>query len=222
MEPRIGRAEGLTRPGPLRALLVLSCVAVAACASSGGDPNIDAIPTPRPGESPLAPGDAVRLTFSREPELNGDYAIDETGTAVLPLLGVTSLTDRPAATVKTELTRSFEERIRNQSVQVVYLRRVRVLGEVRNPGHHLVDPTMTFDDVIALAGGRTTEGNLSNVSLTRGGETVEGIDVLRTVSGTVESGDQIYVPKTSWFSRNGAVIIGATISAIGFVIALTR
>ena len=35
----------------------------------------------------------------------------------------------------------------------------------------------------------------------------------------IRSGDQIYVPKTSWFSRYAAVLIGATISALGAIIA---
>lgn len=216
---RIGGAARAARS----VLVPLACVAAVSCSSGRVDPNTEAIRSEPPGASPLAPGDAVRLAFSREPELNGEFTIDETGFAVLPLLGVVLLTDRPASVVKTDLTATYEERIRNQSVQVVYLRRVRVLGEVQNPGLHLVDPTMTFDDVIALAGGRTNEGNLSNVSLVRrDGETIEGIDVLGTVPGTLGSGDQVYVPKTSWFSRNGAVIIGATISAIGFIVALTR
>jgi polysaccharide export outer membrane protein len=165
----------------------------------------------------------VKLSFSREPELNGSYTIDESGLANLPLLGQRQLIDRPAAQAKEELAAEYAERVRNQSVQVTYTRRVRVLGEVRNPGLYQVDPTMTFDDAIALAGGATNEGNLENVRLIRQGEEiVEGLDVSRSVAASIESGDQLYVPKTSWFSRYGAVLIGATISAIGVILAFTN
>ena len=204
---------------------VLLLLATLACSSGGTpDPGLELAAQSGPsGEQPLMPGDALRVSFSRDTQLNGQYTIDETGVASLPLLGARTLTDRPAAQVKGDLVREYGERTRNQSVQVVYLRRVRVLGEVRNPGLHLIDPTMTFDDVIAVAGGATNDGNLRNVTLVRDGEEiVEGLDVRTTVAASVYSGDQIYVPKTSWFSRNGAVLLGATISAIGVIVAFSN
>ncbi len=110
--------------------------------------------------------------------------------------------------------------MRNQSVQVFYLRRVRVLGEVRDAGLYLVDPTMTLDDIIALAGGASERGNLNRVRLIRDGQTVEAnLDVSRSVAATLHSGDQVYVPKTSWLSRNSAVLVGALISAVGAIVA---
>ena len=169
------------------------------------------------------PGDALRLSFSGEPQLNGEYAIDETGTVALPLLGARVVTGRPAPVVKEELIEEYGKKTRNEDVQVVYLRRVRVLGEVRSPGLYRVDPTMSFGDALALAGGASADGNLEKVSLVRDGEEIaRGIDVRGPVAATVQSGDQIYVPKTSWLSRYGAVVVGASISALGAIIAWGR
>ena len=169
------------------------------------------------------PGDAIRVSFSRDSGLNGDYPIDENGTVSLPLLGARSTGGRPSAKVKEDFEAEFSERTRNQSVQVVYLRRVRILGEVRAPGLYLIDPTMNFDDAIALAGGATDSGDLRNVRLIRQGQdVVEGLDVTLSVAASVESGDQVFVPKTSWLSRNAAVLIGATISAIGLIVAFAN
>jgi protein involved in polysaccharide export with SLBB domain len=166
------------------------------------------------------PGDALRLSFSGEPNLNGEYAIDETGVAALPLLGGQVVTGRPAAEVKDSLIRRYAQRTRNNDVQVLYLRRVRVLGEVRQPGLYRVDPTMTFGDALALAGGASNDGNIRDVSLVRDDEVIaRGIDMRGAVATTLHSGDQIYVPKTSWLSRYGAVALGATISAIGAIVA---
>ena len=169
MRPERRRAQArVTGAQRLRATgCLLALAAMAACAS-GNNPNPDQTALTESASSedlPLMAGDAIRLSFSREPGLNGDYAIDETGTASLPLLGARTLTDRPAKTVKKDLIGEYGERTRNQSVQVVYLRRVRPLGEVRSPGLYYVDPTMTFEDVIALAGGATDDGNLRNVSI---------------------------------------------------------
>jgi polysaccharide export outer membrane protein len=199
-------------------------VALAGCASGGkSSAEQPSLPSVSAEDMPLVPGDAIRVSFSREPELNGEFSVDETGTVSLPLLEARIVVDRPAVVVKAELADEYAQRTRNQSVRVAYLRRVRVLGEVRSPGLYRVDPTMTFDDVIALAGGASGQGNLKNVSLVRDGEEMaKGLDVTRSVSATVYSGDQIYVPKTSWFSRYGAVIIGATIAGLATIVAFSR
>lgn len=202
--------------------LILAVITQAACAgTSTRGPDAAAMLASQSVEAqPLQPGDAIRLSFSREPVLNGQFSIDETGLIVLPLLGSRPVTDRPAPELKEDLVREYEGQTRNQSVQVVYLRRVRVLGEVRSPGLYHVDPTMTFDDALALAGGASSDGNLENVSLVRDGEEiVEGLDVSRSVAAGIQSGDQIYVPKTSWLSRYGAALAGATIGALGAIIA---
>ena len=191
----------------------------AACAGSSG---------PAPASSPvdaarlpLAVGDMLRVTFSREPELNGQFPVDETGTVGLPIIGAVTATTLPAAELKADLEREYAERTRNQSVQVVYLRRIRVLGEVRNPGLFHVDPTMAFGDVLALAGGATGSGSLDDVRLLRDGNVVaEGLDVAASAGTHLQSGDQVFVPKTSWFSRNGVFLIGAAVSAAGVVVAL--
>ena len=87
----------------------------------------------------------------------------------------------------------------------------------------MVDPTMTIDDAIALAGGASENGNLQAVSLIRDGAVVaDALDVTRSVAGSVQSGDQVFVPKTSWLSRHGAALIAATISAIGIIVAFTN
>jgi polysaccharide export outer membrane protein len=174
-------------------------------------------------DAPLEPGDALRVSFSREPELNGRFPIDEAGTVSLPLLGDVNVSDEPAGEVKERLEGEYAARTRNQSVQVVYLRRIRVLGEIRNPGIYDADPTMTLDDIVALAGGAEADGNLTKVSLVRGGEEVEkDLDLRQGAAIALESGDQIFVPRTSWFSRNAAVLIGATISAIGLILAFAN
>jgi polysaccharide export outer membrane protein len=206
-------------------VLVFLAVASTACGGGGPQPDTSSVARGDPTSDPypLAPGDEIRVSFSEEVELNGQFPIDETGTVSLPLLGSVKATDLPAPALKEDLLREYQSRTRNQAVQVVYLRRVRVLGEVRAPGLYFVDPTMTFDDAIALAGGATEVGNLENVRLVRGGqEVVEGLDVSMSIPAAIQSGDQIFVPKISWFSRYGAVLIGAGISALGVILAFAN
>jgi polysaccharide export outer membrane protein len=217
----VSNAFNLSAPRRFLAIFLLASVAFCGCASSGESSADQQAPASAPSlDLPLMPGDAIRVSFSREPELNGDFTIDETGTVLLPLLEGRIVVDQSPAAVKAELAEEYARRTRNQSVQLVFLRRVRVLGEVRSPGLYYIDPTMTFDDAIALAGGTNNQGNLKKVTLVRDGEEVAtGLDVTRSVSTAVHSGDQIYVPKTSWFERNGMFVIAAAITGIATIVA---
>jgi polysaccharide export outer membrane protein len=167
----------------------------------------------------LQPGDGLRLSFWRDPEMNGDYFVDETGTLTIPLLGARSVTGIPADQLKRDLIRELQAQLANQSVQVNLLTRVRILGAVHRPGLYHVDPTMMLGDAIALAGGATPNGTLNKIRVVRGDRLVIWLSAADPVYGDVRSGDQIIVPERSWISRNGGVVLGALISAVGLVVA---
>jgi protein involved in polysaccharide export with SLBB domain len=171
-------------------------------------------------EGALLPGDLIRLSGTRESELPGDYPVDETGTVVLPLLGIRNITGVVPGTLKERLRAAYRQQLRNQDVQIALLRRVRVLGAVKNPGIYHVDPTMSVADAIALAGGASQEGQLADVRIVRAGKTIRSnVDRDAPVSGGLRSGDQIMVPERSWMSRNGKYVVGGLLSAVGIVVA---
>jgi len=60
---------------------------------------------------PLAPGDAIQLAFSREPDLGGDFPVDENGSVVLPLLGVRTVRERSPAQLKRSLLADYAQQI---------------------------------------------------------------------------------------------------------------
>jgi polysaccharide export outer membrane protein len=170
-------------------------------------------------EKAMAPGDAVRLAFWREPDFNGEYAIDETGFAILPLLGPRNLTALPPSRLKRQLQEDFAAELRNQEVQITLLRRVRILGAVNEPGLYHVDQTMTLADAIALAGGATRDGRLDRIQIYRGGYRLESdYDLRSAIVSQLQSGDQINVPERSWLSRNGIFLIGSLISATAIIV----
>lgn len=173
------------------------------------------------GAHPLRPGDAIRVELGLEPDLSGEYQIDERGAVQLPILGSRRVTETPADRLKSELLEAYGEQLRNQSIAVTLLRRVRVLGAVKEPGIYLVDPTMTLADVIALAGGATPEGKTDGIRIIREGEEVELGDYGPFVGAErLQSGDQVLVPQRSWLSRNTGVVIGALVSTLGFVVSV--
>jgi protein involved in polysaccharide export with SLBB domain len=172
-------------------------------------------------DEPLRPGDRLRVSFSEERTLDGEFSVDESYRAALPLLGQTSVRDLAGTALRDSLMRAYEGQVRNQSVQVVLLRRVRVLGEVETPGLYHVDPTMTLLDAIALAGGPTPLGRLDDVDNIRDGRMVaQNIDTNDLVGSFVRSGDQIMVPQRSWLSRNAPWVVGGTVSATAILVTI--
>ena len=168
----------------------------------------------------LRPGDMVRLKIWREPDLSGEFQVDENGNAVFPKLGPLAVTHLSAASLKDLLVRRYTDYLRDPSIEVRLLRRVSVSGEVRSPGLYQVDQTETIADVLAKAGGATTEGKGDRIELRRseGGQPIMLHREAPLFSSGVRSGDQIFVPPRSWFSRNAGPLIGAGLTAAAIVV----
>lgn len=170
-------------------------------------------------DAPLAPGDAIRITIIGKPELSGIYPVDETGTVALPVLGGRVVTQMPAAELKHELMEEYDRQFLDQAAQVTLLRRIRVLGAVRTPGLYHVDFTMSLADLVALAGGTTPNGKLEGVQIVRGNQKIRSnLESEALLFGQLQSGDQIVVPERGWLARNPGIVVGATISAVGFIL----
>src|SRR5665213_500648 len=173
----------------------------------------------------LKPGDMVRLRVWREPDLSGDFQVDEAGVVVFPRVGSVSVLMISPDSLKRTLINAYSEYLKDPSIDVTLLRRITVGGAVRTPGLYPVDATMTINDVLALAGGPTPEGKHNEVTLIRDGHTIatELNKSARVDESPLQSGDQIYVPERSWLSRNTAIFT-AVITAKGLFVAtgLTR
>jgi polysaccharide export outer membrane protein len=173
------------------------------------------------GPDPLRQGDIVRLRIWREAEMSGDYPVNEDGDVVLPRVGNIRVAGEQPAEVKTRITQAFSRFLQSPSIEVTLLRRVQVLGAVRNPGLYPVDPTMTVSDALALAGGTTTDGSPNRVVLIREGVRLPVKLEANTpiASASIRSGDQIYVDQRSWISRNTGVVTAAITGVVSLIIA---
>lgn len=181
--------------------------------------------TPTDSADILRAGDVIRLRIWREPDLSGDFPVDETGMVVFPKIGPFTVSHESPKTLKAKLIGAYQVYLRNPSIDVTLLRRVNILGAVRNPGLYPIDPTVTIADALALAGGTTPEGHSDKVELVRNGErlTVRLSRATRIVESPIRSGDQLYVPERSWISRNaGLLAAGISAGATLLVALLTR
>jgi len=162
------------------------------------------------------PGDVIRLRIWREADMSGDYTIDATGHVTLPRLGATLVTSLSPDSLQQMLVAEYARYLKNPSVEVLLLRRVRVMGAVRTPGLYTADQTMRVRDVLALAGGATSEGRTDIVRLQRDGHStsLSLTSAARTNEVVLRSGDQLYVPERSWFARN-TPLLAAIVSVSG-------
>jgi protein involved in polysaccharide export with SLBB domain len=172
----------------------------------------------------LKPGDVVRLKIWRETDLSGDFLVDERGTVTLPKLGPTQVVGLSPDSLKTQLISSYSVYLRNPAIDVLLLRRITILGGVRNPGLYPVDPTMTLADAYALAGGISPEGKLNEVELVRDNQrtSYKLSGTTRIADTPLRSGDQLYVPTRSWLARNTWVVTAAIGTTTTIMFALLR
>lgn len=216
-----------TRTGPLaRGALIAALLAFSTLPQSVHAQSAPAEPpaAAAPADGALRAGDVVRVRVWREPDLSGDFGVDETGTVVLPRLGPVTAAGVPAAALRERIVRGYTAFLNHASVEVTLLRRVQVLGAVRTPGLYPVDATMTLGDALALAGGTTPQGHPGRVVLVRRatGERIAVPTRTPVAETPLASGDQLYVPERSWLSRNPGVVSATVAAVVGLIATLTR
>jgi polysaccharide export outer membrane protein len=170
----------------------------------------------------IRPGDVVRLRIWREPDMSGEYVVDESGTVVFPRVGEYQVLEDTPRSLADRLLEDYRRYLRNPSIDVIVLRRIRIIGAVNEPGLHLLDPTVTIADAVAQAGGATSQGDQNQVRIIRDGEEL-AVDVRtdqRIADSPIRSGDQLFVPERSWISRNQALMAATITGTVSLIIAL--
>ena len=204
--------------------LFATILLLGSCATSGppAGGNSGSMPVAHGATDAPRAGDVIRLQIWREPDLSGDFPIDETGVVVFPRIGPLQVTSESPESLKAKLIGAYKPLLTHSSINVTLLRRVQVLGAVRNPGLYPLDPTMTVGDALAVAGGTTTQGNPDKLELIRRGRKL-AVDLsqdTRIADSPIRSGDQLFIPERSWISRNPGVV-GASIAAgVSLIVAL--
>ncbi len=175
-------------------------------------------------ESRLVPGDVIRLNIWREPDLTGEFMVQEDGNAVLPKIGPVEVTGYTPSELKTHLVEEYSRTLRNPSIEIIVLRRILISGEVAREGVYPVDPTMSLVEALALAGGPTPAAKDDRVILIRGDRENEiDLDDPAAVRDlALQSGDQLLVPSASGWAQNWKLLVGMISSTVSLAILLTR
>ena len=174
-----------------------------------------------PTDAVLRPGDAVRITVWRQPELSGEFRIAADGTIRHPLYRGVSVAGRPLAVVDQQIGSFLQSWEANPQWIVEPLFLVYVGGEVRQPQLYDLEPEVTVAQAVAMAGGPNDRADLRRVFLVRDGRTSQynlndtGSPARRVA---VQSGDQIIVPRRHSFIRDTFVPTASVLAAVASIV----
>jgi len=144
-----------------RFLLIAFVCFISACSSYGirqPDPQPLSEPVAKEGYA-LQPGDVIRVTVWREPELDQVVLVRPDGGISFPLIGEVYVQGRSIEEVGYEISERLALYIPDPAVSVSLQQsegnRVYVTGRVANPGVFLANRPITIMQAISLAGGLT-------------------------------------------------------------------
>jgi polysaccharide biosynthesis/export protein len=146
----------------------------------------------------LRSGDVLRIRIWPDSSLGGDYAIEEDGTVILPVLGRVTIRETDITRLRGELRARYAEAgLRSPVITITPIFKVAVLGAVLRPGLYDVTPNLNLFDIIALAGGLRENARDDMLTLVRDARRIS-IDVtqpetLQRSDLELRSGDQIHV-----------------------------
>jgi polysaccharide biosynthesis/export protein len=197
----------LERPlrGTIKILAVAATVvALAACDTTSGaiDSATAALPATSalPGTAAyvLAPGDKLKVNVFNEPDLTGEFQIDEKGNIAFPLVGEIAA----GGMALDDFRNSLVEHLRNGYVRqprvtvgILNYRPINIIGEVRNAGQYPYRPGVSAQDIAAIAGGYTYRANQNTIYVTRGQDAKPVTVELDEGHYAILPGDTIRIPE---------------------------
>lgn len=216
--PFVARA---LRRGSIAAAVAGLCAASVLPSGRAGA-QVDAPPaTTAATDSPAARGtvgvgDRVRLRVWREPTMSDEFTVDERGEVAFPRVGALRVAGWGIAALHDSLVARYAVYLREPNLTVTVLRRVGVQGEVRAPNLYYVDATKTLRELLVEAGGVTDAGDARRVQIVRDGRArrVGAGGTTAFLTADLRSGDQVVVPRRSWWARNSI----AALSTAGFAL----
>ncbi|HTE64741.1 MAG TPA: SLBB domain-containing protein [Candidatus Binatia bacterium] len=173
----------------------------------------------------LRPGDAVRITVWRKPEMSGEFAVAGDGSLTHPLYRALRVTGIPLVAAEGRLRTFLQQFETNPEFVMEPLFHVAVGGEVVRPNLYTLGPETSVSDAVALAGGPTDRGRRDRVRLLRDGRELV-LDLTRPQAGvattSIRSGDQILVDRKRAVFREtiGPIVMvaGATAAILNVIL----
>jgi polysaccharide export outer membrane protein len=196
-------------------------IAVSVCAP--GSVTAQQLASVSPATVLLRPGDSIKLTVWKVPELNGEFPVAPDGTLAHPAFPSMTVAGVPLQRVQRMLDSAA--RVENVGARVVMqpLLHVVVSGEVRSPNLYKLPAGTTVFEAVVLAGGPTERANKSRLELFRNGQST--VFDLMDVAGPathagVMSGDQLLLDRESSAFRETFLPVLSVIGTLASVLTL--
>jgi polysaccharide export outer membrane protein len=171
----------------------------------------------------LAPGDQIRITVWRKPEMSCDCTVAGNGTIIHPLYREVQVIGVPLTTVEERLRTFLARYEQNPQFVIQPLVKIVVGGEVRTPNIYSVPPETTIAQAIAIAGGPTERGVLREVKIIRDRQEIK-MDVSRPDSDAgvlqIRSGDQILIGRRGRSALEYIAPVTSSIAAVAAIISI--
>ena len=237
----------------LLSTLIIACTTFGSCSVSPhtAGPNLGANPSLLPfaegyekemanGQFFIGPDDKLSIDFWKETDLSRSYTVDRKGKVLFPLVGSLAAGGLTRETFEKNLLDAYAEYyvdpVLALSIEFYPSRKVTVLGEVNSKSIiSLTTPNTTILDVIAMAGGLTSDGDTAGVLIARsiGGVmnvrhySLDGLfaptDINMRYEGHtyVQTGDIVYVVKSSAAEYAAKLeLVSDTLRALNFGVAV--
>jgi polysaccharide export outer membrane protein len=169
----------------------------------------------------LAPGDIIKISVFKNPDLSLDARVSETGAISYPLIGSVPLAGLSLPAAERKIAQMLKEGGFVLSPQVNILltqafgNLVSVIGEVKNPGRYSIEAAGGhLSGMLAAAGGiAETGGDIVIVSGTRSGkEYRREVDIVKVFAGgttaddiEISGGDTLFIRRAPLFYIYGQV-----------------
>ncbi|MFZ0548558.1 MAG: polysaccharide biosynthesis/export family protein [Candidatus Promineifilaceae bacterium] len=156
----------------------------------------------------VLPGDTLRISVWKEPDLQLDVLVRPDSAISFPLAGEISTKGLSVGALQQELSNRLGKYISNPVVTVTVLQvlgnKVYVIGQVNNPGVFVVNPNVDVMQALSMAGGITAFASSGDIRILRRNEARQvaiPFDYNEVLKGknldqniVLQSGDIVVVP----------------------------
>jgi len=145
----------------------------------------------------LGAGDKMRIIVFGEPDLSGEFFVDDGGSVDLPLIGDIPAGGATVGEFEQKVVASFRDgylRDPKVSIEVLNYRPFFIIGEVKNGGEYPYKGGLTVQDAVAIAGGYSYRANVGSAFIRRAGSDQESrVELSQRVP--IFPGDNVRIPE---------------------------
>ena len=145
----------------------------------------------------LGAGDKMRVIVFGEPDLSGEFFVDDAGSVDLPLIGDVQAGGATVSEFEQRVVARFSDgylRDPKVSIEVLNYRPFFIIGEVKNGGEYPYKGGLTVQDAVAIAGGYSYRANERAAFIRRANSDQEiKVDLSQRVP--IFPGDNVRIPE---------------------------